>query len=336
MSTNIRVFSTCPASNLVEGPYQQAMREAARLSEQAGCEGMLVYTDNGLLDPWLVAQLILECTESIAPLVAVQPIYMHPYSVAKMVTTLAALHGRKTCLNLVAGGFKNDLLALDDQTPHDRRYDRVVEYTTILMALLRGETLTLEGEFYRVKNLKLTPPLKPELLPTVTLSGSSDAGAAAASRLGAIAVEYPKPVSDYEKNPITNTGPAERGIRIGIIARDDPDEAWAVARQRFPEDRKGKLKHVLAMKISDSSWHHELSRIGAAERGEDDPYWLVPFEHYKTFCPYLVGSYERVSREVSRYFQAGYGTVILDVPASMDEMKHIGEVLRRAESRCAS
>jgi alkanesulfonate monooxygenase len=124
---------------------------------------------------------------------------MHPYSVAKMVTTLAALHGRKTCLNLVAGGFKNDLLALDDQTPHDRRYDRVVEYTTILMALLRGETLTLEGEFYRVKNLKLTPPLKPELLPTVTLSGSSDAGAAAASRLGAIAVEYPKPVSDYEK-----------------------------------------------------------------------------------------------------------------------------------------
>jgi hypothetical protein len=49
-----------------------------------------------------------------------------------------------------------------------------------------------------------------------------------------------------------------------------------------------------------------------------------------------VGSYERVSREVSRYFQAGYGTVILDVPASMDEMKHIGEVLRRAESRCAS
>jgi len=43
------------------------------------------------------------------PLVAVQPVYMHPYSVAKMVSTLAFLHQRRVFLNMVAGGFKNDL-----------------------------------------------------------------------------------------------------------------------------------------------------------------------------------------------------------------------------------
>lgn len=325
----LRVFSTCPASNLVEGDYLKAVTDAAVLSERAGCEGILVYTDNGLYDPWLVAQAILVRTTAIAPLVAVQPVYMHPYSVAKMVTTLSALYGRRLCLNLVAGGFRNDLLALDDATPHDRRYDRVVEYTSIVMGLLRGESLTFEGEFYRVKNLKLTPPLDPALLPTVTLSGSSDAGSAAAERVGAIAVEYPRPVTDYAARPAGGDG-RPRGIRIGIVARPDADDAWRAARERFPEDRKGKIKHELAMKVSDSQWHKQLSQIGAETRAEYDPYWLVPFEHYKTFCPYLVGDYDRVAHEVARYVQAGYGTIILDVPASAAEMEHIGEVLRRA------
>jgi alkanesulfonate monooxygenase len=329
----LRVFSTCPASNLVTGDYRAAMKEAAVLSERAGCEGMLVYTDNGLLDPWLVSQLILECTTSIAPLVAVQPVYMHPYSVAKMVTTLGALHGRRVALNFVAGGFKNDLIALDDNTPHDRRYDRIVEYVTIINGLLRGDTVTLEGEFYRVRNLRLTPPLDAALLPTVTLSGSSEAGNTAAAKIGAIAVEYPKPVQEYGSEPKEDG--RDRGIRIGIVARERSDEAWRAARERFPEDRKGQLKHELAMKVSDSEWHKQLSKIDPASREESDPYWLIPFQHYKTFCPYLVGDYDRVAAEVSRYVRAGYSTIILDVPESAREMEHIGEVLRRAAAASA-
>ena len=51
--------------------YRDRVIEVAQVSEAHGCEGILVYTDNGLLDPWSVAQLILGCTEKIAPLVAV-------------------------------------------------------------------------------------------------------------------------------------------------------------------------------------------------------------------------------------------------------------------------
>jgi len=39
----------------------------------------------------------------------------------------------------------------------------------------------------------------------------------------------------------------------------DGAEAWRVAHKRFPEDRKGQLTHQLAMTVSDSSWHHQLS-----------------------------------------------------------------------------
>jgi hypothetical protein len=32
-------------------------------------------------------------------------------------------------MNMLAGGFKNDLITMNDSTPHDRRYDRPTEYT---------------------------------------------------------------------------------------------------------------------------------------------------------------------------------------------------------------
>ncbi len=60
---------------------------------------------------------------------------------------------------------------------------------------------------------------------------------------------------------------------------------------------------------------------------------MVPFENYKTFCPYLVGSYERVADEIARYVGVGYRTIILDVPASLEELEHIGVVCECAAAR---
>jgi alkanesulfonate monooxygenase len=326
----LKIFSTCPPSALAQpGKYLHQVQEIARWSEDAGCEGILVYTDNGLLDPWLVSQVIIEATERLCPLVALQPVYMHPYSVAKMVSSFGFLHRRRVYLNMVAGGFKNDLEALNDLTPHDERYTRLVEYTTIIQSLLRtAQPVSFAGRYYRVTNLKLTPPLPPEMAPGVLVSGSSQAGMDAARQLGATAVEYPKPLAEYTAPLATNV--ASSGIRIGIIAREESEEAWSVARARFPEDRKGQLTHQLAMKVSDSAWHRQLSEFGETGLAAESPYWLVPFQNYKTFCPYLVGSYDRVADEVARYIEVGYRTFILDVPASPEEMRHIGVVFERA------
>ena len=207
-----RIFSTCPPSNKVPAErYLREVVEVAKWSEAAGCEGILVYTDNGLVDPWLVAQVILDHTESLSPLVAVQPAYMHPFSVAKMVTTLGLLHGRRVWMNLVAGGFRNDLLALADETPHDRRYERLVEYAAIVRGLLEGEApVTLEGEFYQTRALRLIPPLDADLLPGITISGSSEAGLEAARAIGAIAVQYPEPVDAYSGSAIACCSGATR------------------------------------------------------------------------------------------------------------------------------
>jgi alkanesulfonate monooxygenase len=315
----LEVFTTCPPST---GPgrheYVERLTEVARWSEDAGCTGILVYSDNSVLDPWLVSHVIIQQTRKLCPLIAVQPVYMHPYWVAKEIASLAYVYGRRVYLNMVAGGFKNDLEALNDPTPHDQRYERLIEYTTIVMRLLSEDApLTYDGSFHRVMKLRLTPRVPPELVPGVFVSGSSEAGVAAAAALRATAIKYPKPPGEEEPASTTAGG---LGIRVGIIARPTEAEAWAVAHERFPEDRKGQLTRQLASKVSDSVWHKQLSTLESS--AEQSPYWLVPFHNYKTMCPYLVGSYEQVATEMARYIGAGYRTVILDIPPNAEELHH--------------
>ena len=329
----LQIFSTCPQSSGANpGTYLSNVADVARWSEAAGCKGILVYTDNSLVDPWLLAQVIIQSTRALCPLVAIQPIYMHPYSVAKMVSSLSFLYGRRIYLNLVAGGFKNDLISLNDTTPHDRRYDRLVEYAQIIKLLLSSPSLNnFEGEFYKVSNLKMTPPLPPELFPGIFISGSSEAGREAARILRATAIMYPKPAGEYQAGE--HASEFDSGIRVGIITREEEDKAWRVAHERFPVDRKGQITHELAMKTSDSSWHKQLSDMAKIERSDSNPYWLVPFENYKTFCPYLVGSYEQVTGELDRYISVGYHTFVLDVPPDRDELRHVGIAFDHASNR---
>lgn len=329
-----KIFSTSPQSSAVDQEsYVKNVIDVARWSEEAGCEGILVYTDNTLVDPWLVSQIIIQNTTGLCPLVAVQPVYMHPYSVAKMVASLGHLYRRRVYLNMVAGGFKNDLTALNDSTPHDKRYARLVEYTTIIRELLLGVSpITFRGEFYVVDKLRLTPPLPRELFPGIFVSGSSDAGLETAQVLGATAIKYPQPA---QEEPDCSDDNLNIGVRVGIIARQNRSDAWSVAHMRFPENRKGQLTHQLAMKTSDSMWHKQLSQLASDVTVDESPYWLIPFETYKTFCPYLVGTYECVAAELATYISRGYGTFILDIPPSKEELEHINAVFAHARQMVA-
>jgi alkanesulfonate monooxygenase len=327
---SLELFATCPQSKDVDASeYRRRVSEVARWTDRAGYRGILIYTDNQLVDPWLVAQVVIEASEQLCPLVAIQPVYMHPYTAAKLVTSFAHLYGRRIFLNMVAGGFRNDLRALGDETEHGDRYARLIEYTVLIKRLLQGEQVSFSGAYYDVDRLSLRPPLPAELFPGIFVSGSSNAGVAAACAIGATAVKYPKPPQEEVS---TSADGAGIGIRVGVIARDDDAHAWQVARKRFPEDRKGQVTHSLAMKVSDSRWHRQLSELGA-DSSEENPYWLGPFENYKTFCPYLVGSYSTVAVELARYIELGFETFIVDIPPDADELDHTALAFAHAARR---
>lgn len=323
----LSLYSTTPQSKDVPSDeYLDAIVERARWADDLGYAGTLIYTDNGIVDPWFLAQIVIQNTEQLTPLIATQPAYMHPYTCAKLISTLAYVHHRRVCLNMVAGGFTHDLQAMGAHTPHDERYLRLQEYTEIVLALAAGERpVTLDGDYYQVTNLTLTPPVPAELSPGIFLSGTSEQGLATARALDAVEVRYPRPAD------IEDVGtPGRSCVRVGIIVRDTEEQAWEYAHERFPPDRKGELTHQVAMKVSDSSWHQTLS-----ERDEswdvDKSFWLHPFQSYKTFCPYLVGSYEQVAESLAAYMSRGYWTFILDIPESREEMEQTIRAFEQAQ-----
>lgn len=321
----VQIYSTCPKSSDATSErrdYLSMVREASTWSEAAGCVGTLIYTDNSLINPWLIAHSVMDLTSQMRPLVAVQPAYMHPYTAAKNIASLALMHGRATDVNIVAGGFRNDLKALGDTTPHDDRYIRAEEYATIMRQLLDGEAVTQDGRFYQLEGLSLKPSLPEGVQTTFLISGSSEAGMQAAEGIGATAIRYPGP-PDVEDDMTGAAVPC--GIRIGVIARERSEDAWKIALDRFPEDRTGQIAHAMAMKTSDSQWHQQLS-----EGRDAGVYWLHPFRNYNTFCPYLVGSFDEVVPEIRRYIASGYETFILDIPVDMDDIEHATRAINMA------
>lgn len=322
----IAVYTTCPASPSVpEDEYLSRASDVMRWSERSGCTGFLIYSDNDNVDPWLLAQLAMLHTERSVPLVAVQPIAMHPHSVAKMITTLGQLHQRPVHVNLVSGGFVKHLESLDDHLPHDTRYTRLVEYARIVQGLLGNTTYSHSGDHFSVRNAHFSRPLRPDLAPRYFVSGSSPAAARAARDLGVHRLAYPRPVHDYEAGE-----PCPEGIRIGVLARPDSAEAWRTATTRFPHSETGRLIHEMAVEVSDSHWHGHLAARETAHTGTDTPYWLHPFRNYNTFCPYLVGSYQEVGTYLSRYLALGVRTLVLDVPAEEDDLHHTHRALAEA------
>ncbi len=324
-----RLFTTIPPAGRAGGDYRDQVRTAARLSEAAGFAGALVYSDNNTADPWAVAQEVLSATSTFLPLVALQPVYQHPYAVAKTIASLALLYDRRVCLNLVAGGNRADLAALNDTTEHDRRYDRLVEYTQVIERLLTTPgQISHDGAHYRVSGLSLFPALPPHLAPELFISGSSPAGRQAAGVLGALPVRYPEPPGPGDAVDLHGVG-----VRIGVIARDTDEEAWRVAHERFPDTRAGRMLQRMARSTSDSHWVHRLSAADEFPGGQDSPYWMGPFQTYATFCPYLVGTHEKVEAELARYLASGCHTFILDTAHHEDDYATTAAVFAAAERR---
>lgn len=324
------VYATCaPGLEGTGEPFNGFIARVARWTEDASLRGLLVFTDNESVDVWSVAQFMIERTTSLVPLVAVQPAYMHPYTAARMVSSITSMYGRRIDLNLIAGGFKRHLYAVGTFLDHDDRYGRLIEYGDIMARLWRGgDPLTHFDTHYEMVDAVLNPPLPQGLEPRLFLAGTSPAAFAAARRLGAVRLTYPLTPSDYIEDRTALNG---IGIRVGVIARDTNEQAWKVARQSFPEHRMRELAYENLRPTIDSHWHNTLWQRSDRPVGPDETYWLYPFRVAGDFCPYLVGSHAEVAQTLSGYLEMGIVTLILNTPRSEDDLGHAMTAVREAE-----
>jgi alkanesulfonate monooxygenase len=323
----VRVFAISPRTIDV-GQYWTDILDVAAYSERSGFTGVLLFTGNDVyVEPWVVAQHLLARHATLTMLVAVNPVYMHPFAVAKIVMSLSRLYERKLYLNLVIGTAVNYLESLGDQLSHDERYERLAECGTVVTQLLAARRpISFQGRFYQITNAQLLPGLSAALQPELLLAGQSPAALACGHRLGAIGMQMLAPTLDEGLRP------GVRGVHFGVVTRPDDADAWRVARELFPESPEGQEILDLSMANTDSSWKRRLRGLADRPIAAGSPYWLSPFRHFQADCPYVVGSHACVAGVVARLIQRGIDTFILDIPPQEEEFRQVAQALALARA----
>jgi alkanesulfonate monooxygenase len=318
--TRLRVFPAIPRNQDSAKHIDELMR-VARFSDRNGFAGILLFAGNDtLVEPWSIAQHIMAHTEKSSPLIAVNPIYMHPFTVAKFVSSIALLYYRKVYLNMITGTATSDLQGLGEQLSHQDRYARLGEFIHIVRQLLAStRPVTFNGKFYTTNNLQLRPGLPPALMPEFLIAGQSDDAHRVAKQMGCLMMQMLPPNLEEGIN-----GP---GVNLGIFARQERGQATREAILLFQDsaEKRELLKYTL--ENTDSVWKRRLNEAGQKGELHQNGYWLLPFLTFQADCPYLVGSYADIGAKLRRFAEMNVSTIILDVVADEQELDHICKAL---------
>ncbi len=327
---DLRLFAISPRTPELHDYWRDVM-QTTQWCEQYEYDGMLIFTGNDVyVDPWSVAQVLLERTHRLSPLIAVNPLYMHPFTAARMVASFTYLYQRKIFLNMVTGTALSHLHALGDTINHDERYDRLLEYIQIIKQLCEeSRPLSFDGRFYTIRNLQLPTPIPRDLLPVFVLAGQSEAARRVCFETGAISMAMLS--AKLEEKIVPGSG-----VHFGIITRESAEEAWEAARSLFPPDVEGREILEASMLNTDSSWKMRMKFEADEHQALDTGYWLEPFRAFKADCPYFVGSHDRVATLIENFVRKGVEMLILDIPANEDEYRNLEQMFHLAQKRLAT
>lgn len=323
MTTAARYFATVPR---VSDPAEAARvaLDVIRWSDEFDLDGILLYTGAGaVLDPWVGAAVIAASTRRLTPLVALNPLYTHPYAAARSLLSVAEVYGRRVDVNLITGAALSELSAVGDTLDHRDRYARLREYVELFMRLLEGRPVTFTGRFYRADALQLTPALPSGLRPRLYLAGRSADARDTARALGATLMGM------LPEEPERDGG-GIGAAHFGVLARNTAQEAEEAAARHFPADPVGREVLRMSMANTDSAWRRAL-----AEDSQDlpgSPFRLEPFRTLQADCPYLVGDHDTVAGCIARTRAAGVHTFVMDAPTTREDFAHLAKVVQQFSS----
>jgi alkanesulfonate monooxygenase len=317
---NVRVFLAI-SRNRDPAKYVGELMQVAHFSDRCGFEGILLFAGNDVfVEPWSMAQHILAHTQRTSPLIAVNPIYLHPFTAAKLVSSFALLYNRKVYLNMITGTARSDLHGLDDRHSHEDRYFRLGEFIYLVRQLLTSaRPINFRGRFYATNGLQLRPRLPATLMPEFLIAGQSEAARRTSMEMGCIMMQM--------LPPNLAQGLTAPGVNLGIFTREERANARKAAKLRFPDTLENRELLKLTMENTDSIWKKRLNEAGQDGQLQENGYWLLPFLTFQADCPYLVGSYSEVGARLRSFAEKGVHTIILDMVADESELQHIRKAL---------
>jgi alkanesulfonate monooxygenase len=252
--------------------------------------------------------------------------------------TAAALFRRRVDLNLIVGAKLEEQKSVGDTLPHDDKYERLREYGEVIRGILTAEgPYSHNGRWYQYDRFELSPSIDRELLPRMFVAGSSRAALLVAQSLADILVSHPPEADKFAEETRGALKQAVRpvglGVRLGVIAREEREDAQIIALERFPQNRRGELATKLKT-TAESTWIRSLaeSSLKADPAQFSSVFWLGAYRSGKAYCPYLVGTYEEVAGALGQYHALGARALLVDGPDTITDFEHLDRVLEQETS----
>ncbi|MEM7699399.1 MAG: LLM class flavin-dependent oxidoreductase [Verrucomicrobiota bacterium] len=323
---HFNIFTITPRT-LAPEAYWENIDEVGKLCQRYRLTGPLLFTGNDtFVEPWVCAQALIE-RYRLSPLIAVNPLYMHPFTVAKMISSMAYVYGQKVFLNMVTGTAVNHAHQLNCYLDHDQKYDQMREAIEIIQQLIEREekAVSFDGDYYQVEGLSLCPAIPSQLRPDYFIAGHSEKANEVRDATGAIGMKMLMP-------ELAGAVTGDRGIHFGVVTRATQAEAWVEAKKRFPDDPRGRRKLEISMKNTESVWKKRLKFAADAPDQNENGYWLGPFRNFQADCPYFVGSHAELADLVVKLRKIGVTELILDIPKGEVEFENAAIAFEQAES----
>lgn len=301
--------------------YVTHHREMIGWGEQFGADGMLCSTSSyDYFDPFLWAQYLCSGTNKLSPFIAVNPMYMHPYTAARMVASLTHLYGRKVWINLITGSAPADMLQIHDIYTKEERYERLAEFGEVMMQLLASQwPVNYQGKFYILEKSSLRTPISRDVFPEFTVAGESSGAQMVRDRL-----QVPL-LGMLPSGELTAENTFNRSLAFGIIARKTREEAELASAQLYPESKFGQKLLKFSMAENETQWKNRVYKEMTGEMPSGVHYWLEPFKNKYADCPYILGSYKELADHLRPALEHQAHSFVLTI-RNETEFEHIQKV----------
>jgi alkanesulfonate monooxygenase len=307
--------------------------QIARSAEQLGFTGALTPASSWCEDAWIMTAGLTQVTERFKFLVAFRPGLASPTLVAQMAATYQRISGGRLLLNVVTGGDDVEQRRFGDHLDKQARYRRAGEYLHVVRELWRGQPVDFTGEYIDVRGAQIIPA---PVWPQVYLGGSSSPAISVAARYADVYLTWGEPPGavagklDLVREEAKAAGRELRfGIRLHVIARDTPAEAWAQAQRLLDGLDPAAIERAQA--IQRASGSEGQQRMLALHGGRTDALEVSPNLWAGVGLvrggagTALVGSHQEVADRIAEYHGLGIDEFILSGYPHLEEAYHVGE-----------
>jgi alkanesulfonate monooxygenase len=212
----------------------QYLSSVAQAADTLGFDGVLLPTGGYCEDAWVLASALVSVTKQLRFLVAARPGLISPVLAARMTASLDRISNGRVNLNIVTGSGKHDLEGLPHS--HDERYLITEEWLNVFRDLLRGETVSSNGNYIKVENARQIFPSVQHPYPPIYFGGSSEPARDIAAEYvdvylswGERPEEVAEKINDVREKAKLRGRKVRFGLRAHIIVRESEDEAWQAA-----------------------------------------------------------------------------------------------------------